>query len=153
MRCGSFNLKFKFVLTTVCILIIFLYLPIPLTLSQVPDISKYGVEITYPSNGEMVTVGELTIHGTASYNATFGDCTVYADWNDLEPMQKTTPAGMNYTEFGRTNDYSRWLFTYTDKYHVISEGTNELTAKLSCDIGPFNSTKYDSVNVIGILGD
>jgi hypothetical protein len=65
-------------------------------------------------------------------------------------MQKATPAGMNYTEFGRANDYSRWIFTYTDKYHIISEGTNELTAKLSCDIGPFNSTKYDSVNVTGI---
>jgi hypothetical protein len=42
------------------------------------------------------------------------------------------------------------FFTYTIKYSVISEGTNELTAKLSCDIGPFNPTKYDSVNVIGI---
>jgi hypothetical protein len=31
-----------------------------------------------------------------------------------------------------------------------SEGTNELTAKLSCDVGPFNSTKYDSVTVTGI---
>jgi hypothetical protein len=52
--------------------------------------------------------------------STFGDCTVYADWNDLQPMQKATPAGMNYTEQGRTNDYSKWLFTYTDKYQVIS---------------------------------
>jgi hypothetical protein len=33
---------------------------------------------------------------------------------------------------------------------LISEGTNELTAKLSCDVGPFNSTKYDSVTVTGI---
>ena len=101
----------------------------------------------------MVPVGELTIHGIARYNATFGDCTVYADWNGLQPMQKTTLAGMNYTEFGRTNDYSKWLFTFTDKYHVISEGENDLTAKLSCDLGPFNLTRFDSVNVIGILGD
>ena len=36
------------------------------------------------------------------------------------------------------------------KYHLISEGPNELTAKLSCDTGPFNSTKYDSVNVTGL---
>jgi hypothetical protein len=27
---------------------------------------------------------------------------------------------------------------------LINEGVNELTAKLSCDIGPFNVTKYDS---------
>jgi hypothetical protein len=98
----------------------------------------------------MVPVGELTIYGIATYDTTASECTVYADWNDLQPMQKATPAGMNYTEFGRANDYSRWIFTYTDKYHIISEGTNELTAKLSCDIGPFNSTKYDSVNVTGI---
>jgi hypothetical protein len=99
----------------------------------------------------MVPVGELTIHGTASYNATISDCTVYADWNDLQPMQKVLPAGPNYTDFGRKdNDYSKWIFTYTDKYHLINEGANELTAKLSCDIGPFNSTKYYSVNIMGI---
>jgi len=99
----------------------------------------------------MVPVGELTIHGTASYNATISDCTVYADWNDLQPMQKVMPAGPNYTDLGRKyNDYSKWIFTYTDEYHLISEGANELTAKLSCDIGPFNSTKYYSVNIIGI---
>src|SRR5918996_6660602 len=77
--------------------------------------------------------------------------TVYADWNDSQPMQKVTPAGLNFTQYGRnSNDYSTWTFTYTSKYHLISEGTNELTAKLSCDIGPFNATKYDSVNVTGI---
>lgn len=147
----SFSIKTAAcVITSVCVLVMSMYIPTPYATSQIPDISKYGVKITYPPDGEMVPVGELTIHGTASYNATFGDCTVYADRNDLEPMQKATPAGMNYTKYGRTNDYSKWLFTYTDKYHVISEGTNELTAKLSCDIGPFNSTKYDSVNVSGI---
>jgi hypothetical protein len=45
-------------------------------------------------------------------------------------------AGPDYTELGRTNnDYSTWIFTYTNKYQIITEGTNELTAKLSCDIG------------------
>ena len=44
----------------------------------------------------------------------------------------------------------RGTFTYTSKYHLINEGVNELTAKLSCDVGPFNVTKYDSVNVNGI---
>lgn len=99
----------------------------------------------------MVSVGELTIFGTAKFEATKSACTVYADWNDSQPMQKAIPAGLNFTEFGRnSNDYSTWTFTYTSKYHLISEGTNELTAKLSCDIGPFNATKYDSVNVTGI---
>ena len=63
----------------------------------------------------------------------------------------SVPAGLNFTEYGRdSNDYSTWTFTYTNKYHLINEGVNELTAKLSCDIGPFNVTKYDSVNVTGI---
>ena len=138
-------------MTIGCILAMFLYLPSPLTLSQVPDTTKYGVKIMYPTDGQEVPVGEHAIFGTASYNATFGDCTVYADLNDLDPMQKVMPAGPNYTELGRTdNDYSTWIFTYTDKYHLMSEGANELTAKLSCDIGPFNFTKFDSVNVTGI---
>jgi len=111
---------------------------------------KLGVKIAYPTEGQKVPLGDLTIFGTAAYNATTNDCTVYADWNDSKPMQKTMPAGMNYTEFGRANDYSTWIFTYTERYHRISEGTNELTAKLSCDIGPFNSTKYDSVSVTGL---
>jgi hypothetical protein len=128
-----------------------MYVPIPFAISQVPDISKYGVKITYPSDSEMVSVGELTIFGTAKYEAANNACTVYADWNDSQPMQKAAPAGLNFTEFGRhSNDYSTWTFTYTNKYHLINEGVNELTAKLSCDIGPFNFTKYDSVNVNGI---
>jgi hypothetical protein len=140
-----------YTITTVYILAMLMYVPIPFAISQAPDISKYGVKITYPSDSEMVSVGELTIFGTAKYEAANKACTVYADWNDLQPMQKVTPAGLNFTEFGRySNDYSTWTFTYTSKYHLINEGVNELTAKLSCDIGPFNVTKYNSVNVNGI---
>ena len=138
-------------MTIDCILVMFLYLPGPLTLSQVPDTTEYGVKIMYPIDGQEVPVGEHAIFGTTSYNATFGNCAVYADLSDLDPMQKIMPAGPNYTELGRTdNDYSTWIFTYTDKYHLMGEGANELTAKLSCDIGPFNFTKFDSVNVTGI---
>jgi hypothetical protein len=140
-----------YTITTFYILGVLMYVPIPFAFSQVPDISKYGVKITYPSDSEMVSVGELTIFGTAKYEATNNTCTVYADWNDSQPMQKATPAGLNFTEFGRnSNDYSTWTFTYTSKYHLINEGVNELTAKLTCDIGPFNVTKYDSVNINGI---
>jgi hypothetical protein len=74
---------------------------------------------------------------------------VNVDWNNLAPMQKAMPAGPNYTELGRTeNDYSTWISSYTNKYHLISEGANELTAKMSCDTDPFNLTKFDSVNVM-----
>jgi hypothetical protein len=137
-------------ITTVYIFGMLMYLPVPFATSQVPDTSKFGVKITYPSDSEMVSVGELTIFGTAKYESG-NNCTVYADWNDSQPMQKAAPAGLNFTEYGRySNDYSTWTFTYTSKYHLISEGVNELTAKLSCDIGPFNVTKYDSVNVNGL---
>ena len=68
-----------------------MYVPIPFAISQVPDISKYGVKITYPSDSEMVSVGELTIFGTAKYESVNNNtCTVYADWNDSQPMQKAT---------------------------------------------------------------
>ena len=138
-------------IATICLIIMFIVVPTPFAISQVQDTTKYGVKITYPSDGEAVSDGELTIFGTARYDATNNACTVYADWNDSQPMQKAMPAGLNFTGFGRnSNDYSSWTFTYTSQYHLISEGTNELTAKLSCDVGPFNSTKYDSVTVTGI---
>jgi hypothetical protein len=138
-------------IAAICLVIMFIFIPTPSAISQVLNISNFGVKITYPSDGETVSVGELTIFGTARYDATNNACTVFADWNDSQPMQKAMPAGLNFTEFGRnSNDYSSWTFTYTGKYHLISEGTNELTAKLSCDVGPFNSTKYDSVTVTGI---
>jgi hypothetical protein len=140
-----------YTVSTVYILAILMYVPIPFAISQAPDISKYGVKITYPNDSDMVSTGELTIFGTAKYETANNTCTVYADWNDTQPMQKATPAGLNFTESGRySNDYSTWTFTYTSKYHLITKGVNELTAKLSCDIGPFNVTKYDSVNVDGI---
>jgi hypothetical protein len=154
LRLANFNLdrarRILFTMTAVSLVIVVIFFPAPFAISLVPDISKYKVKITYPTDSQNVPVGELTIHGTASYNASISDCTVYADWNDSKPIQKVMPAGLNYTELGRTNDYSRWIFTYTDNYYLIAEGPNELTAKLSCDIGPFNSTKYDSVNITGV---
>ena len=67
------------------------------------------------------------------------------DLNDIKPMQNTTAAGA-----GGQQDYSNWTFTYTSKYHLITEGVNELTAKLSCIDNPANVTKYYSVNVTGV---
>ena len=109
-----------------------------------------SIKITSPMTGQQVPVGELRISGTSTDSATT-DCTVYADWNNTKPFQTATatgPAGVN--------DYSRWTFTYTDDYHLITNGTNNLTSKLSCvgddsNIGtPANLTKSYSVNVIGI---
>src|SRR5918995_2211346 len=109
-----------------------------------------GIKITSPVADQQVPAGELTISGISTDNA-ITDCTVYADWNNLKPFQKAIATGP-----GGVNDYSRWTFTYTDDYHLITNGsTNNLTSKLSCiddstGGSTANLTKNYSVNVIGI---
>ena len=49
----------------------------------------------------------------------------------------------------------RRTFTYTNNYHLITNGTNDITSKLSCvgddsNVGTANLTKSYSVNVIGV---
>jgi hypothetical protein len=76
----------------------FILVSTPFAISQVPDPSKYGVKITYSSDGETVSVGEFTIFGTARYDSTNNSCTVYANWNNSQPMQKAMPARLNFTD-------------------------------------------------------
>jgi hypothetical protein len=104
-----------------------------------------GLKITSHEQGQEVPVGELTISGTSTDNAT-SDCIVYADVNDIKPFQKAVAAGK-----GGINDYSTWNYTYTNKYHLITNGTNELTSKLSCVSSPVNLTKWNSVIVVGVM--
>src|ERR671918_455986 len=110
--------------------------------AQTPDV--VGLKITSHTTGQQVPAGELTISGISTDNATT-DCTVYADWNNLKPFQTAVATGP-----GGVSDYSTWSFTFTDKYHLITNGTNELTSKLSCISNPTNLTKWYSVNVIGL---
>ena len=102
------------------------------------------IKITSPTKGQQVSPGELTITGISSDDVT-SDCTVYTDWNDLKPMQKVTPRGGEGTD-----DYSSWTFTYAEDYHLITEGLNELTSKISCENSPSNITKSYSINVTGV---
>ena len=104
-----------------------------------------GLKITSHEQGQEVPVGELTISGTSTDNAT-SDCIVYADVNDIKPFQNATATGP-----AGANDYSNWTFTYTDNYQLITNGTNELTAKLSCVSSPTNLTKWSSVIVVGVI--
>jgi hypothetical protein len=106
--------------------------------------STAGVKITSPAPSQNVPVGQLIVLGTSTDNSTT-DCRVLVDLNDIKPMQNTTAAGA-----GGQQDYSNWTFTYTSKYHLITQGVNELTAKLSCIDNPANVTKYYSVNVTGV---
>jgi hypothetical protein len=103
-----------------------------------------GVTITSPKQGQQVPVGQLTILGTSTDNATT-DCQVSVDLNDIKPMQNATATGP-----GGISDYSTWQFTYGEAYQIIKEGVNELTSKLTCINNPPNMTKYYSVNVTGI---
>jgi hypothetical protein len=111
-------------------------------------VDEMDLKIISHQQGQQVPVGELTILGIATDNATT-DCTVYTDWNNLKPFQTAVATGP-----GGVNDYSRWTFTYTNNYHLITNGTNNLTSKLSCiddsNGGTANLTKFYSVNVIGI---
>ena len=105
---------------------------------------KFGVKIISPSTNTTVPAGRLTVNGISS-DTTKTDCKVFVDWNDLKPMQNVTAKGP-----GGANDYSNWTFQYTEKYHTISSGINELTSKITCFDNPSNITnKYYSVNVTG----
>jgi len=142
-------LSFVIGLVGVFLLVILLFAIIPLLVqaqSTTTIAPKIGVKITSLKVNQTVPTGELTIHGSSSDTA-LTNCQVYADWNDLKPMQNVTATGP-----GGQSDYSNWIFTYTRNYHLITEGTNELTSKISCSSGAGfanNLTKYYSVNITG----
>jgi hypothetical protein len=109
-------------------------------------VSKLGIKITFPKTNSTVPVGPLVVNGTST-DTSQTDCQVHIDWNDLKPMQNVTAAGTN-----GTNDYSKWTFTFSQNYHLIVEGTNELTSKIVClddSLGNI-TTKFYSINVTGI---
>ena len=140
--------------------------------SKTPSSSFYHttlptIQIISPQEGEQVSPGELAIHGISSDNEDT-DCRVYADVNDITPMQNVSAAG----DSGEEDDFSKWSFTYTPKYQLIKQGVNELTAKITClternpnadafhlmstSAAPLNSSpplsKWHTVNVTGGAG-
>ena len=104
------------------------------------------VKITSPTSNQNVSTGLLTISGTSA-DTTESECQVYADWNDKKPFQRVVATGSE-----GNGDYSRWNYTYSTTYHEITNGTNELTSKISCLASPTNLTKWYSINVTGIEG-
>jgi hypothetical protein len=123
------------------------------------------IQITSVQDGQQVPPGELTIQGVSS-DTEDSDCQVFADVNDVTPMQNVTAAG----ESGDDEDFSTWTFAYTEDYQLISQGQNELTAKISClddgelDVnslpsGPSGAisasaplNEWHTVNVTGVVG-
>jgi len=114
-------------------------------LAQIPTTTGVGVKIDTPSDSVSVPVGNLTIYGASSDNNTT-NCQVYADWNDLKPMQVVTANGPKGDA-----DYSKWSYTYNGDYHDIVEGSNELTSKITCydQVQKATSSKSYSINVTG----
>jgi hypothetical protein len=137
----------------------------PTPFSPSSSTSIPAVQITSPQEGQQVPPGELTIQGTSSDDENT-DCRVYADVNDVPPMQNVTAAG----DSKRNNDFSKWSFTYTPEYQLIKQGENELTAKITCsgDRNPNTDalilmstssappssplSKWHTVNVTGAVG-
>jgi hypothetical protein len=116
-------------------------------LAQIPPETGLSININTPFDTASVPSGDLTIYGTSSDDDT-KNCQVYADWNDLKPMQNVTPNGPKGNA-----DYSKWSYTYSGSYHDIVEGSNELTSKITCfDQGQNASSKFYSINVTGTKG-
>jgi hypothetical protein len=114
---------------------------------NIGSVSLYAISIKIesPVVNQRVPVGELTISGTSSDNSS-SQCQVYLDWNNLKPYQLATPTGSNGSD-----DFSKWSFTYTSKYHLIQTGVNDLTSKITCLVPPAGPTvtKWYSINVTG----
>jgi hypothetical protein len=113
--------------------------------AQLPTMTSVGVKINTPSDSVNVPVGDLTIYGASSDNNST-NCQVYADWNDLKPMQVVTADGPNGDA-----DYSEWSYTFNSDYHGIVEGPNELTSKITCydQAQKLATSKSYSINVTG----
>jgi hypothetical protein len=114
---------------------------------EVDVASAIWIKITSPLADYRVDVGELTIKGISSDNVT-SDCQVYVDWNNQKPYQRTIATGP-----GGSDDFSNWTFTYNSSYHLIKEGINDLTSKLTCagsPMNPLSMNKWYSINVTGV---
>jgi hypothetical protein len=114
-----------------------------------------GVNITSPQRGQQIPIdiSNLTISGKSTDNPTAEDCQVSVIVNGIRPYQ---PAAANGGT-GAKSDYSIWSFMLDSNYTSIEEGTNEITAKLSClsnslsnNNSSSNATKWYSINVTGV---
>ena len=127
------------------LLIFFLGFSSSLSYAIIPNIpDKLSVKISYPSFNHEVPPGELPVFGTSSDNES-SLCEVYLDWNNDNAFHQAKAAGPN-----GYSDFSTWIYVYSEKSHLIVNGTNDLTAKLLCSVdNNFNLTRYNSIKIIG----
>lgn len=114
-------------------------------------IERPKVTITNPDADQDVPVGNLTIYGTSSDNAS-RSCKILILLNDDKPYQNAFARGLE----GRA-DYSRWTFTFDPYSSLIKHGQNEIVSKIVCiQQGVTNSNdlsvSYNKINVTGIRG-
>ena len=104
------------------------------------------VTIKYPTYGQKVLPGNLTLYGTSSHNDTTS-CQVAVLLNDEEPYQNAIATGARAID-----DYSKWTFAFNSYYSVLREGVNEITSKITCqseeDEKGISPTSYDKIIVI-----
>jgi hypothetical protein len=119
----------------------------PSAAANTSNIPPPTISIISLEEGQEVPAGELVIEGTSS-DSEESNCQVYADVNDIAPLQNATAAGPS----GAEDDFSQWTFVYTEDYQSITEGANELTAKISCYNGnnPTPMSEWHSINVTGV---
>ena len=109
---------------------------------NVPD--KLSVKISYPPLNHQVPIGELPVFGSSSDNGS-ANCEVYLDWNNDNIFHLARAAGPE-----GYSDFSAWIYVYSEKNHLIVNGTNDLTAKMLCSVdNNFNLTRYNSIKIIG----
>jgi hypothetical protein len=105
-----------------------------------------AIKIIMPKSGQEVPIAskDFTIYGTSS-DAILNDCGVSVIVNSIKPYQKAAARADN-----GSNDYSSWSYKLNPLYTTIKEGSNKITAKITCIGIPNNLTKWTSVNVTGI---
>ena len=127
------------------VLLIFLALSYGVSYAIIPNVpDKLRVKISFPSFNQQIPLGELPVIGTSSDNES-SLCEVYLDWNNDNDFHQARAAGP-----GGYTDFSTWLYVYSEKNHLIVNGTNDLTAKMLCSVdNNFNLTRYNSIKLIG----
>jgi hypothetical protein len=90
-------------------------------------------------------LGNMIIAGIASYNNS-SKCAVFVNFNNENVFRQATAIGTEGSA-----DYSIWKYRLDPRHHLIKEGINRLTAKISCfDSNSLqNSMNYtQDINVI-----
>ena len=127
------------------VLLIFLCLSYSVSYAIIPNIpDRLSVKISFPPFNHQVPLGELPVFGSSTDNEST-NCEVYLDWNNDNAFHQARAAGP-----GGYSDFSTWIYVYSEKNHLIVNGTNDLTAKMLCSVdNNFNLTRYNSIKIIG----